>query len=257
MLSFCLALLVSVPASAIDVQAESRISSSFLRKIQYHRVLRVCNAYPHSSALDVSIDNTTLTREPLQYKRCSDFTPELDGVQAVDFKIKDALVGTFTISELPLGDAMLVMVVHRHDTSSTSVAFTSHTFAPQTLPQIAIMDTYKGATQGNVRIQDAATTNQSELLRYDSVVAVDPGHYKVGLKNPHTSANLTAITPLVALPHHNYVVLRCGVEAQEGLAFPQELVVFPQFDAKELSSTTSCSILGFLGLATSWLLSSV
>ena len=64
----------------------------------------------------------------------------------------------------------------------------SHVFPRQTVPQIVIIDTYKGAAQANVRIENAATINQSELLRNDNVVAVNPGHYRLGLKNTQTSA---------------------------------------------------------------------
>ena len=40
----------------------------------------------------------------------------------------------------------------------------------------------------------------------------------------------------------SYLVVRCGVEAEEGQAFPQELMVFPQSDPRELGGAAKSSI---------------
>merc|ERR1719436_2385428 len=78
------------------------------------------------------------------------------------------------------------------------------------------------------------SASRSEDLRYDSVVAVNPGVYEVvldGLDGKEVARN-----KLVALKHESYVVLRTGVEAQQGPSFPEELVIFPNPDATQLRS---------------------
>merc|ERR1719473_1448140 len=102
--------------------------------------------------------------------------------------------------------------------------------------QIAIIDTYKGSAKSSVQIQDATKTKdaRSEDLRYDSVVAVNPGEYSVSLTG--TDGASVAKSPLVALNRESYIALRVGVEAQTGQAYPQELVVYPKSDPSALHS---------------------
>ena len=76
-------------ASAIDVHGQADESASFLHSVKYNYVLRVCNAYPYSSALDMTLDDTQLSTTPLKYKACHDFTPELLVSSKVDFKVWD------------------------------------------------------------------------------------------------------------------------------------------------------------------------
>merc|ERR1719396_41809 len=71
-------------------------------------------------------------------------------------------------------------------------------------------------------------TARSEELRYDSVVAVNQGIYEVVLAGQ--DGETKAKSQLVALNRESYVILRTGVEAQQGPSYPQDLVVFPQSD---------------------------
>ena len=61
----------------------------------------------------------------------------------LEFKVGDASAGTFSVSDLPNNDAVLLLVIHRHDTLSTAVSFESHVFASLQNAQVAIIDTYK------------------------------------------------------------------------------------------------------------------
>merc|ERR1739844_436103 len=83
---------------------------------------------------------------------------------------------------------------------------------------------------------------RSEELRYDSVVAVNPGMYEVDLTDPTGATK--AKRELVAVNHESYVVLRVGVESQQGQSFPEELVIFPQSDVAGLhhSKASACSL---------------
>lgn len=202
----------------------------------------MCNAYPFTSALDIFVGTVKLTRDPLPYKVCDEYSPALVSGDRVEFKVADTNAGTFTISELPNYEAVLLVVIFRHDTLTTAVAFESHVFSNVASAQIAVLDTYKGRATSDLRIQDTTWdptsgkgSSRSELLRFDSVVAVDPGAYEAMLVEADNS--IKAKKELVAVPKEAYVVIRCGVEAQEGPVYPQELMVYPLSDKTALGGT--------------------
>jgi len=209
-------------------------ASSFVRSLEFKHKLRVCNAYPYSAAIDIYHGTEKITHTPMNYKTCEEFTPPVKAGDKLQFKVDGASAGSFAVSELPNNDAVLVLVIYRHDTLSTAVAFESHVFANLINAQIAVLDTYKGKQKAVPRIQDAssAKTSRSEELRYDSVVAVNPGAYEVILMDEE--GELKAREELIALNRESYVVLRCGVEAQVGQAYPQEIIVFPRSDPQAL-----------------------
>lgn len=210
----------------------------FVRGLEFRHRLRVCNAYPYAAALDVFRGRgERLTADvPMPYKACRDFVSPLKAGDKLEFKVGDASAGTFSVSDLPNNDAVLLLVIHRHDTLSTAVSFESHVFANLLNAQIAIIDTYKGAARALPRILDSETgankNARTEELRYDSVVAVNPGLYKVQLVGQ--DGETKAQTDLVALNRESYVVLRMGVESQQGASYPQELVVYPMSDVNAL-----------------------
>eukprot|EP00928_Gymnodinium_smaydae_P017258 TRINITY_DN165_c0_g2_i1.p1 TRINITY_DN165_c0_g2~~TRINITY_DN165_c0_g2_i1.p1 ORF type:complete len:267 (+),score=68.20 TRINITY_DN165_c0_g2_i1:115-915(+) len=212
----------------------------FIAKIEEDHKLRICNAFPYAAAMDIYLnDKTKLTEKmPMPYKTCRDFRKvHLAAGDKIDFKIGDASTGTFSVSDLPTSAATLMLVVHRHDTITTSVAFESHVFTgshAQTA-QVAIIDTYKGSHRSTPRIRDekAVKAARSEQLRYDSVVAVRPGKYDVELDGNNESA-VKARSSFVALKGEDYVVLRTGVEAQAGESHPEDVFIFPQSDPAQL-----------------------
>lgn len=233
------------PSQALDVGAQKKqlrheAADSFIRALEFQQHLRVCNAYPMDTALDIYDGKDKISSEALNYKSCGEYPMTLKQGSNLDFKVGETTVGTFTINALPDNDAILQLVVFRHDAASSAVSFESHVFANLQAPQVAVMDTYKGAARAQVRIEDFKNKKDSrkELLRYDSVVAVNPGHYQVSLVGP-AGGNGTATTDLVALPKQSYIVMRVGVEAQEGTAYPQEMVVFPQSSAADLGAAAS------------------
>lgn len=204
--------------------------SSFVRSLAFQQRLRICNAYPYYAALDVRVGERSLTQSPLQYRSCQEFTPSMRVGDRINFKVEDNTVGTFDITDLPENDAVLLMVIHRHDTDSSAVSFQSHVFSNQHAAQIAILDTYKGSAKSELRIKDALPKrgNRSELLRYDSVVAVDPGDYEVMLKGVKgENSTMLSLETLEAKPGEAYVVIRCGVESHMGEVYPQSLLVYP------------------------------
>jgi len=232
-------------ATAITDQSHGSLrtgshAQGFVRAIEFKHKLRVCNAYPYSAALDVFRGRSEKLTEdaPMHYKTCKDFLAPLKSGDKLEFKVGDASAGTFSVSDLPNNDATLLLVIHRHDTLSTAVSFESHVFGNLMNAQVAIIDTFKGAAKSNFQIRDVATkgkTSHSEELRYDSVVAINPGLYEVELMGLDGKAK--AKNQLVALNHESYVVIRTGVEAQQGPAYAQDLLVYPNSDPAALHSS--------------------
>merc|ERR1719420_1964436 len=157
-------------------------NTNVVKPIEFSHRLRVCNAYPYATPMDVLLDGSDkLTGDdPMSYKTCRDFAPQLKAGDKLEFKVGDATAGTFSVADLPSSDAVLLLVIHRHDTLSTAVAFESHVFANLLNAQVAVIDTYKGKATATPRIKEAA---RSEELRYSSVVAVNPGRYEVELSD--------------------------------------------------------------------------
>lgn len=223
----------------------------FARTLAFKHRLRICNAYPYNGAIDIYRGRERMTAEaPVPYKGCRDFLSPLKAGDKLNFKVNDANAGVFSISDLPNNDAVLLLVIHRHDTLSTAVSFESHVFANLLNAQVAVIDTYKGIKQAKLKITDGAPTfvkdverdaeaemgekkkaasQRTEELRYDTVVAVNAGIYQVEMDE--VDDDTKKITqPLVALNRESYVVIRTGVEAQQGPKYPQDLMVYPQSD---------------------------
>lgn len=231
-------------------------AESFVRALEFKHHLRVCNAYPYTASIDVYRGRSDrLTGDsPMPYKACRDFNSALKAGDKLEFKVGDATAGTFAVSELPNNDAVLLLVIHRHDTVSTAVSFESHVFSNLANAQVAILDTYKGKEKSLPQIMDAKKGDgksqkaRSEELRFDSVVAVNPGVYEVELIGQDGS--MKAKSELVAVNQESYVVIRTGVEAADGPSFPQELIVYPQSDMAQFQSgAVSAAPLGLLLLA--------
>lgn len=204
-----------------------RTESSFVRKLEFKHRLRVCNAY--GAPLTIVRAKLKLTDPEMAYKECRQFSIQLLTGDKLEFHVGESNGGTFAVASMPENDAVLLLVLSRHDSLSSAVSFESHIFANLAEAQVAVIDTYRGKNGGTVRIQDHNKnhSSRSELLRYDSVVAVNPGTFdcvlygKDGIEKNKKE--------LVARNQEAYVILRVGVESQEGgVALPEEIIVFPQ-----------------------------
>mmetsp|Transcript_60607 Transcript_60607/g.128363 ORF Transcript_60607/g.128363 Transcript_60607/m.128363 type:complete len:350 (+) Transcript_60607:86-1135(+) len=230
----------------------------FVRAMVFKHQLRVCNAYPTDVPLDVyHEENQKLTEDsPLPYKECRDFRSPLKAGDSIQFKMADASAGTFSVSDLPNNDAVLLLIIHRHDKESSAVAFESHVFANLQNAQVAVIDTYRGKHRSFARIAAGKKSTEEvekaetevedkkgkkeppagEELRYNSVIAVNPGLYEVLLAD--AKGKVETKTPLVALKHQSYVILRTGVEEEDGpgSGYPEDLVIFPKSDSALLGA---------------------
>jgi len=217
-------------------------AGTFVKALEFKHRLRICNAYPGTAAVDIykGKGDKLNTDEPMPYKTCNDFVTPLKSGDKLEFKIGDTNAGTFSVSDLPNNDAVLFLVIHRHDTLSTAVAFESHVFANLLNAQVAVIDTYKGTAKSEPRIMDApegSKNSRSEELRFESVVAVNPGVYDVALVG--SDGKTKAKNTLVALNRESFIVLRTGVEAKKGPSYPQDLVVYPKLDPSALHSAAA------------------
>eukprot|EP00929_Paragymnodinium_shiwhaense_P016459 TRINITY_DN124832_c0_g1_i1.p1 TRINITY_DN124832_c0_g1~~TRINITY_DN124832_c0_g1_i1.p1 ORF type:complete len:274 (+),score=84.09 TRINITY_DN124832_c0_g1_i1:76-897(+) len=233
-------------------------SDSLVKALQFKHQLRVCNAYPLAEPLDVFLgESDKLTSDsPLPYKGCRDFAQQLKAGDKLQFKVGEDGAGTFAVADLPDNDAVLLLVIHRHDPSSTAVSFESHVFGNNESPQVAVIDTYKGSAKGMPKIKDHVLgkkhhgATRSEELRYNSVIAVSQGQYDVVLDDE--SGSELSKSNLVALKHGSYVVMRTGVESKQGESYPEELVVFPQADPHALPHSGAAGhLVGSAGLMAS------
>jgi hypothetical protein len=266
-MQFCVfACLVSAVAAASSngqlARPTSHKDGAFLLKaVEYKHRLRACNAYPYAAPLDIYNNHNfpghrvqKLTGDsPMPYKTCREFTTPLKAGDKLKFKVGDANAGTFSISDLPNTDAVLLLVIHRHDTLTNAVSFESHVFANLLNAQIAIIDTYKGSQKAAMSISDKGSgkkDGRSENLHYNTVVAVNPGEYDVVLTG--TDGKAKGRADLVAVNKESYVVLRVGVEAQQGQSYPQEVVVAPH-SKRQVWSSAKCAGPAFMAAVISYL----
>jgi len=244
-------LLASISALAVEQKSaraalrQGHVGKSFISSLEFNHILRLCNAYPMSAAIDVYVGKGKLTKSPMPYKQCDEFRvgQDLKAGDKIDFKVGDSSAGTFSVAELPNNDAVLVLVIYRHDAISTGVSFESHVFSSVLNSQVAVIDTFRGAAKGIPHIQDVKQHNdphhvqRSEELRYNSVMAVNPGVYEVHLQD--ADGKVKASQELIAVNRESYMVMRVGVEAQQGQAYPEELMIFPLSDRGQLQGAAT------------------
>lgn len=225
-LSLAILALVALPLASKKMHPTVALMQRSGREVHEHK-LRICNAFPFSAAVAIYSGKTLITKDkPLAYKTCADYNVALRIDDKLNFIIGDNDAGTFSVSELPRGDSMLLLVVHRNDAKSTIASFASHTFEETDKPQIAVIDTYTGTSNNKLEIR---TKDTAELLHFGRVINVKPDAYFVRLVSHKNETH--ADDTLVAETRRNYVVMRVGIEAELGPSFPEELVVFPKKDA--------------------------
>merc|ERR1719415_472826 len=98
---------------------------------------------------------------PMDYKTCRDFLTPMKAGDKFKFMVGNANAGTFAISDLPNNDAVLFLVIYRHDRLSTAVSFESHVFANLLNAQVAVIDTYKGSARSSAKIMDVEGTGKN------------------------------------------------------------------------------------------------
>jgi len=216
--------------------------SMLVNTLEVQHKLMVCNAYASPDSLEIVKVKTrqVLTGpDPLDYKQCKDFSLLMEEGEQLDFKAGGLDVGSFFATGLPKSAASLLLIPHRRSPRSVGCSFESHAFADVQSPQIAVIDAYRGKSANktaSVKITEntaasgdkAAEPPVEEELKFNSVVAVNPGKYQIALTG--TDGKASAGAPLNADGATKFVVMRLGAEdeSQSGGRYPQELVVFPK-----------------------------
>jgi len=248
--SFLFVWVGSSQASLVQRQQHARPGRGFVKSLSYKQRLRVCNAYPYDDPLDVYVGNKKLTEKgAMPYKTCKQFETALEPGSRIEFMAGAASAGSFSISDLPNNDCVLLLVIYRHDTLLTAAAFKSHVFANLMNAQVAVIDTYKGTARGTPRILqfNDDMKEHEEVLKYNSLVAVNPGVYTIELLDPSGKRKTSAA--LVTKDKESYVVLRVGVEAQKGKSFPESLVVYPETHLRSSANVRlPCHLIGMLAV---------
>lgn len=193
--------------------------------------LRLCNAYAWPVPVTMSrVEEPKLLEYPLAYKECHDYLLPLREGDQLQFRTGDVSIGTFSVRGLPEDpNSLLLLIPHRRDEGSATVAFDSHIFHEGSGAQVAVVDTYRGPEQSTLLVGEK--TSEKEELSFNSVVNMVPGSYKLalagwGLSNARKAG---ASAQLQIQGNRSYVVLRVGA-ARSSLgteAYPEELVVFP------------------------------
>lgn len=206
-------------------------------EIRTPRDLMICNAFAWSTPLNVYHRHTKLklTENPIEYKDCSMLKKTMikDG-DKLKFTSNGLSVGTFHITELPVGSPLL-LVAHRKDENTSSLDFASSMFTDMEEAQIAVVDTYRGASEGQLRLTESHFSDvrpeHAEVIEPNSVISVGAGKYQVSRKNNNEDVVSPAALQFSVNDGDKVVIMRTGND-NRGTAslriFPEELVMFPR-----------------------------
>ncbi|CAD7954091.1 unnamed protein product [Amoebophrya sp. A25] len=250
--------------------APNALSEDYYRRkyLPPEHTLRVCNAYPYTKPMNLYLNDVDLFGG-LEYKDCVDFV-DLKLLPGDNIRFKTEVdhhergAGIFEIADIPDDEATtLLLVVTRHGRSSNAVAFQSHVFKASKDAQVAVLDTFQGLSPsgeaGRVEIMHEGASKtphgRPETLPFGRVNRINAGVYDLILDDRLMGTADNAVREFIALPGHDYVVLRVGIEdepeandgPQEGVSelgdknpvpgdasFPEELVLFPLSDPTRL-----------------------
>lgn len=203
------------------------------------RRLRLCNGYASPEPMEMRrLEDPKLVEYPLAYKACHDYVLPMTDGDRLQFKVGEMDIGTFAVRGLPSTSSLLLLIPHRQHQSNNAVTFQSHIFMESKTPQVAIIDAYQGPSHAVPLIEGKS----QEELRFNTVVAVAPGRYNVGVRHQRAGEGRAAslVQRLDARSEENYVVLRVGADDK----FPESLIVFPA--AAESAAPAHTCILGLV-----------
>eukprot|EP00933_Yihiella_yeosuensis_P050728 TRINITY_DN4851_c2_g1_i2.p1 TRINITY_DN4851_c2_g1~~TRINITY_DN4851_c2_g1_i2.p1 ORF type:complete len:251 (+),score=72.03 TRINITY_DN4851_c2_g1_i2:90-842(+) len=230
---------VLVSLLAFATQADAAVVVDDHSSLRKKQKFRMCNAYPSEYPITAKLNKEEITTSgSLAYKKCAEFSLDLKVGDKLDFNVGKTYAGAFAIDELPSSSAVMLLVIHRHDTMSTAVSFQSHVFGTMENAQLAVIDTYRGKMESQTGVREVVKSSKKakdlEVLK-DAVVALRPGKYEVALMDAKTKDPKVS-DPLLAVSGESYVALRVGIEAEDknGVAYPEDIVVFPQSSAAAL-----------------------
>lgn len=236
----------SLLALAAGPRASNSSQNGTAEATKFAWSLRVCNAYAFESGMEVfhtarkmpspwhpnpKVTCLTNVSGPLSYKKCVDFglVEGLGHGSQLSFQLDGGLqIASFMITALPRRRALLLLVVHRHDTHTTAAAFSSHVFDDSSNPEVALVDAYQGSSMSGVEVR---STNGKirQPLRFGTAITLRPGWYEWLLTGDHEAGFDGGKAIGYKLnSNQKYVAMRVGADAEQGPSYSEQLVMFPQ-----------------------------
>lgn len=208
---FLIAAIVNL-ANAVEYQYQSRIPDVATSSKAYH--LRLCNAVPSNSSLNVFLGETKI-KNALDYKSCHDYKAHLAVEEVVTFKDASKDVGSFTITELPRSDGVLLLVATQSakDAGERNISFRSHIYQSLRNSQLAVVDAFRGESyESELVISDLEPPAHRPEVRHEHleasiVMALDHGHYVIESTKGGNETHGPAPIDFVALDSKPYVIL--------------------------------------------------
>jgi len=200
--------------------------SGVVKPLKFDRRFLVCNAYPSEHAAKISKNGVALPgATSLNFQDCQYVSSEVLPKDKLDFEVPEVgIQGTFEVGELPDSDAVLLLVVQRHDAHSQLMSFQSFAFPMNpkgSEAHVAVIDASTNLPKANLKIRDHPADfkqkpHEEELI-FNRIYALDSGNYDV-------SVDKAAFQSLALESEKDYVILRTGdSEVRQALvAFPHD-----------------------------------
>lgn len=217
------------------------------------QTLRLCNAYPYRTGLDVVFVRTKQDLGSLPYKSCGEYQLAMQDGDQIDFKVKGSFVGTFAVSTLPESAKTLVLTVSRRNGTSMGALFQSHAFSMEDkadVSHVAVIDAYqsKGPRLKSVAITDTYAPSEPEEIPMNSVVQIAPGSYQIAMPGGGHKK-------FTAEPRKSYVLIHVGrkgegvVDARQpnGTSslletFDEDFVIYPRAESSSGTRVAAASL---------------
>lgn len=234
--------------------------NAWLQRSQAHQELLLCNAYPSKHAVEVRRNtNEVIVSEEhaVPFRSCRYVQGKVQQDDKLEFILGGSgIKGTFQVGQLPASDAVLLLVLEQHDSSSELVSFQSFAFpvamSKGANAQLAVIDAFRGnASAPRLKVEDhiadreqQTVSKRVELLSFNRVYSVEEGAYDASVadhtREPEAESALERYTKkmLKLTKNKNYVVMRTG----DDRGFDQGITVFPELQSHAQRRFTSSSL---------------
>lgn len=221
-------------------------SDGLVKPLKFNQQLLACNAYPNKSPISVvknEHESLIGKGDALPFGECRYLQSKVLKGDQLDFGLRDTDVkGTFEVGELPVNDAILLVVIGKRE-KSQSVSFQSFAFpsaAGRQEANIAVVNTFVGnSSDPKLLIEEHSSKNiqtpskRMEQLAFNRIYSVDEGDYDASISDIHRDSlsagqELTRKKTVRLSKNQNYVVLRVG-----GGEYDESLIVYPSENPSE------------------------
>jgi len=235
----------SLAAAAEEGVARKALrTAGLVEPMHFKQRLLICNAYPSDAPAAVMRNGKEVLpgeKTSIGYQQCTYVPVQLQTHDRLEFGLRDFEVeGSFEVGQLPATDAVLLLVLEKH-ASSSMISFQSFAFPKSTdrrEAQLAVINAFTGGVSApHLKMEDHVSgkeikmvAKRIEQLNFNRVYSVEAGEYDASIADsehkdgPSAGRELERKTKRVVKMEKsaNYVVLRTG-----GGDFEESLVVFP------------------------------